>query len=95
MTLKELYGNLNRLILEVEKCDRDRLQMKPELTSEQLKLTKLAKLFERLSEIAEEKADSLADLDLDDDWLGEGASVIDISFESVTDSANGKDLMRA
>ena len=95
MTLKELYGSLNQLILEVEGSDRDRLHREPELTSEQLKLTKLAKLFERLAEIAEEKADNLADVELDDDWIGEGASVIDISFESVTDSHNGKDLIRA
>ncbi|NJO45691.1 MAG: hypothetical protein HC825_00020 [Oscillatoriales cyanobacterium RM1_1_9] len=69
MNLSELYNQLNLVILEIEQYDRKNLSKYSSQFSDQVKLRKLTKMFERLAIIAEEKADNLDDIDLNDTFL--------------------------
>ncbi|MGL5083295.1 MAG: hypothetical protein ACRC8A_17580 [Microcoleaceae cyanobacterium] len=76
MSLNELYSQLNLVILEIEQHDRKNLPKYSSQFSEQVKLRKLARMFERLAAIAEEKADNLQDIDLDDSFLFEANDLV-------------------
>lgn len=79
MNLTEFYRQLNLVILEIEQYDRKHLPQYSSQFSDQVKLRKLAKMFERLAAIAEEKADNLADICLDDPFgLDTDDFVIDV-----------------
>ncbi|MGL5080743.1 MAG: hypothetical protein ACRC8A_04595 [Microcoleaceae cyanobacterium] len=68
MSLNELYAQLNLVILEIEHYDRKHLPQYSSQFSDQVKLRKLAKMFERLAAISEEKADNLDELCLNDSF---------------------------
>lgn len=95
MSLNELYNQLNLVILEIEQYDRKNLPKYSSQFSEQVKLRKLSKMFERLANIAEEKADNLDEINLEESFLLDTEDfVIDVPLVATAKKLNGSKKSR-